>query len=156
MLVFASNLHPFVLAVSSVTFWYAFKFDLSVEKTFSTDKGPRLLARPFVSSHDSAAEVRFPEQRTQQHDPAPGDGQSGQAGQSDGLDRRNVRKADGTEEHDEQHHHHDQQGDPLAVGVGGRQKNLLQVDLHAFYLFLHITSALLSQIPPPGAALRSG
>ena len=40
----------------------------------------------------SAAELRLPEQGTQQNDPAPGDGQGRQAGQQDGLDGVNIRE----------------------------------------------------------------
>lgn len=43
----------------------------------------------------SAAELRLPEQGTQQNDPAPGDGQGRQAGQQDGFDRVNIREAAG-------------------------------------------------------------
>ena len=43
----------------------------------------------------SAAELRLPEQGTQQNDPAPGDGQGSQAGQQDVFDRVNIREAEG-------------------------------------------------------------
>ena len=102
------------------------------------------------------AELRFAEQRPQQDNPPPGDRQSRQAGQQDGLHRMDFGEADGAKEHDKEDHHHHQQDDLLPAGVGRGEKNLFQVHLHTDNFFFHISSALLSPVRPPGSVRPSG